>query len=79
MKRHDLHLASASPRRSDILTSLGLSFSVAGTDIDESRIARESVSDMVLRLAAAKAEAAEVPGNTPSPVLGADTTVVLDG
>ena len=70
-----LHLASASPRRREILASLGVQFSFSGVDIDESRAPGESVTDMVLRLAAEKAEAASVGG---LPVLGADTVVALD-
>jgi septum formation protein len=70
-----LHLASASPRRREILTSLGVHFSFAGVDLDESRAQGESVTDMVLRLATEKAKAAS--GGS-LPVLGADTIVVLD-
>jgi septum formation protein len=75
MAKPDLHLASASPRRREILTSLGVQFSFAGVDIDESRAPGEPVSDMVLRLAREKAEAVEASG---LPVLGADTIVALD-
>ena len=73
-----LHLASASPRRRELLTALGLSFTYGGVDIDESALAGESVSDMVLRLATSKARTAFDSGDYAVPVLGADTTVVLD-
>ena len=72
MQQPDLHLASSSARRREILTTLGVSFSYAGVDIDESRVSGESVADMVLRLAREKAQAAVV-GDLP--VLGADTIV----
>ena len=71
-----LFLASTSPRRREILTALGIDFEVIHVDVDETPIHGESASAMVLRLAAAKAEAAE-PGAT-GLVLGADTAVVVD-
>ncbi len=78
MTHSDLHLASASPRRREILTALGLSFTYDGVDIDESVLAREAVSDMALRLATSKARTAFDAGEYDVPVLGADTIVVLD-
>ncbi len=77
MTQPGLHLASQSPRRQEILTALGLNFSAAATEVDEIRLAGEAPEDMVLRLAAAKAEAAEVDRGTV--VIGADTAVVLAG
>ena len=71
-----LHLASASPRRAEILDALGLSYSVAGMDIDEQRLANEAAGDMVMRLAAGKAEAARA-GHA-GIVLAADTAVVVE-
>jgi len=76
MNRPELHLASSSPRRREILSALGVSFTCAGADIDESRAPGEAVADMVLRLATEKAQAADA-GDLP--VLGADTIVTLDG
>jgi septum formation protein len=71
-----LHLASQSPRRQDILRSLGLSFTAAGVDVDEQRLQGELPEAMVLRLSRAKAMAADV---DPSRiVVGADTLVVLE-
>ena len=75
MSRPRLHLASASPRRKDILAALGLKFSAAGVDLDERPLPDETPEAMVLRLAAAKAAAAAVDAATL--VLGADTAVVL--
>ena len=72
-----LHLASSSPRRRRILESMGLEFSAAGVDVDERQYPGESADVMVVRLAAAKAQAVDAgPGVV---VLGADTAVVLDG
>lgn len=71
------HLASASPRRREILAGLGLRFSFAGLDLDESRQDHESVEEMVVRLARDKATAGHSPDNAQLPVLGADTVVVL--
>lgn len=69
-------LASASPRRADLLAQLGLAFSVKAADIDETRLPDESVEEMVLRLALTKASTA-ARGET-LPVLGADTAVMID-
>ena len=69
-----LHLASTSPRRREILQSLGIEFVVAMVEIDESTQTGESAEDLVLRLAIAKAEAA----TGADYVLGSDTVVVLD-
>ena len=73
-----LHLASASPRRRDILTAMGVPFSHAGVDIDETPAPDEAVADMVQRVTCAKALAAEQSGNFTIPVLAADTAVALD-
>ena len=70
-----LHLASSSPRRQEILRSLGLEFTVMGVEIDESRLDGESPQEMVLRLAAEKAAAAVA--EDVQLVIGADTVVVL--
>lgn len=70
-----LVLASASPRRREILETAGLSFSVRPADVDESTREGESAGDYVRRLAETKARAVWEPGET---TLGADTTVVLD-
>jgi len=73
-----LHLASASPRRREILEALGLEFTFAGVGIDETRLPGETPDAMVLRLAAAKAAAA-VPQQPGCVIIGADTAVVLAG
>lgn len=70
-----LHLASSSPRRREILEALGLEFTVASVDVVEALEAGESAEQMVLRLAIAKAAAAEVEATRV--VIGSDTAVVL--
>jgi septum formation protein len=72
-----LVLASQSPRRSEILRQAGIPFTVRVADVDESVQAGESAADYVQRLAAAKAHAVEAADA--ETVLGADTTVVIDG
>jgi len=74
----NIHLASASPRRHEILTALGLSFTAAGVDIDETRYADEPVADMVVRLAVAKTAAARADLEPTVAVIGADTAVAVD-
>jgi septum formation protein len=69
-----LTLASGSPRRHGLLTTLGVAFEVAVPDVDESVLPAEGPEAYVERVAAAKAAA--VAGR---PVVAADTTVVLDG
>ncbi len=72
-----LILASSSPRRSLLLSAAGLTFTVDVPDVDESPLDLEPPAEYVLRLSAAKARA--VARNVDDVVLGADTTVVLDG
>lgn len=71
-----LVLASASPRRRELLEAAGIAFDVDAADVDETRLAGESPEAYVARLARRKAEAvaARHPGRA---VLGADTAVVV--
>ena len=71
-----LHLASTSPRRREILASIGQPFDVVPVDVDETPRASESPEDMVLRLSVAKAQAAEIGAG--GVALGSDTAVVVD-
>ena len=72
-----LILASASPRRQQLLAQFGLSFQVCPADLDESPQAGESATALVQRLALAKAD--HVQWQQPTHwVLGADTIVVLE-
>lgn len=68
-----LILASASPRRRELLQAAGFEVDVRPAHLDESLKPGEAPADYVLRLARAKAAA--VAGEA---VLGADTTVVVD-
>ncbi len=70
-------LASASPRRSDLLTSIGLTFEVVPSDIDESAHLGEDPVAYVRRVAIEKAMA--TPVDDADIVLAADTTVDVDG
>ena len=72
-----LVLASASPRRAELLRSAGFAFEVETAHVDESPGRDEAPEAYVLRLAEAKAAA--VAARRPEAiVLGADTTVVID-
>ena len=71
-----LFLASASPRRAEILDSLGLAYTVVGMDIDETRLPGEAAGEMVMRLAAGKAAAAR--NTCQGAILAADTAVVIE-
>jgi septum formation protein len=71
-------LASGSPRRGEILTNAGIPFTrEVPTDIDETPSPAEPPRDYVVRLAQEKAESVEATAGRI--VLGADTTVVVDG
>jgi septum formation protein len=76
--RQPLVLASGSPRRRELLAQAGYRFTVRAADIDETQHVGEASAAYVQRLALEKARAVRVlaPG---SAVIGADTTVVLDG
>jgi septum formation protein len=74
---HRLTLASASPRRSELLRQIGVGHLVSPSAIDEARRPDEPPAGYVRRLACAKAE--QVWAVAGSAVLGADTAVVLAG
>jgi septum formation protein len=74
-----LILASASPRRKELLARLGVEFSVKIADIDETPLAGEPPVAMTERLAHAKAQAVADTLNGAVWVLGSDTTVALGG
>ena len=73
-----LIMASGSPRRRELLSRVGFEFDVEAADVDESVVEGETPGDYVTRLALAKASAvaARHPGAF---VIGADTTVTVDG
>ena len=72
-----LVLASQSPRRSEILRQAGLEFTIRIADVDETVIDGETPEEYVQRLAVDKASAVSAAAG--EVVLGADTTVVIDG
>jgi len=77
---HFLYLASASPRRSELLKQLGLRFEVLPVELDETPKKVEAGADYVRRLARQKARAAWANLKIgDAPVLAADTAVVVDG
>lgn len=78
-----LILASASPRRTAMLTQMGLSHTVLPADIDETPVEGESPEELVVRLAKEKAAAAfsmlDSTRTSDAVVLAADTLIALDG
>jgi septum formation protein len=80
-----LILASASPRRRELLTQAGLKFTVAAANLNENLLPDEAAAAYVQRLAEEKAQSvwnAHQSSDTPDDplmVLGADTCVVCDG
>lgn len=71
-------LASASPRRQELLGQLGVRFTVAPANIDESIIEGETPREHVVRLAREKAQAGFEQNLGLMPALGSDTIVLLD-
>ena len=74
-----LILASASPRRAEILHDAGFSFIVMSSAVDETPFPDESPSNHVQRLADAKAELVAARAVGPAIVIAADTVVTLEG
>ena len=71
-----LILASASSRRCELLTQIGVSFECCAQDLPEHRLPGEAAQTYVRRLALEKARAGFVGGGSLRPALGADTAVV---
>jgi septum formation protein len=74
-----LVLASASPRRRDLLAQLGLAFEVIAADVDETPRAGEDPVVYVQRLSTVKAAAVLAAAGPDALVIAADTTVDVGG
>lgn len=72
-----LILASTSPYRRELLGRLGLCFDVCSPDVDESHLPGESPTDLVLRLAEAKARAGAAQQSASALVIGSDQVAVI--
>ena len=72
-----LVLASASPRRAELLRAAGIEFDVMPADVDETMDVEDTPEGYVRRVAQLKAEAV-LPRAGDRPVLGADTIVIVD-
>lgn len=72
----EIILASASPRRAELLDQIGIGYQVQVVDIDEHAIHNETPEALVVRLAKEKSQAVK---QASLPVLGADTLGVLNG
>ena len=76
-----IYLASASPRRRELLAQINVAYALLAVAVDETPLAAEEPAGYVARLALTKARAGweTLGGRPPRPVLGADTAVVIDG
>ena len=72
-------LASSSPRRRELLKQIGVDFRIIVADIDETIREGECARDYVCRMAREKAREVHRHDSVTVPVLGADTTVVVNG
>lgn len=72
-------LASGSPRRKEILASLGLVFDVSPADIDERAIRCSDPSELVIAIAKSKMDEVATTLEEDVLLIGADTVVVVDG
>ena len=79
-QRHEIILASGSPRRKELLTQAGLTFRVLTADVDETPTVTEPAA-VVEELSRRKAEAVRKmrPSEAEAIVVAADTIVALDG
>lgn len=77
--KQQIILASASPRRKELLDQINVNYIVYPVDIDETPKQAEGAQDYVIRVAAEKSAACIKAVNSPLPVLAADTSVVIDG
>lgn len=78
MSKPEIILASSSPRRKELLSQAGVAFTIVVSGCDETPVSGESATEMVERLAVIKA-AAVAEQHHDAFVIGADTTVCIDG
>lgn len=80
MSLPQIYLASASPRRAELLQQLGIHYEVVAQEVEEQSLANEAPQAFVQRLALTKAWAGwrQLTEKNRRPVLGADTAVVVD-
>jgi septum formation protein len=80
MTKNFIYLASASPRRRELLEQIGVPFRVLASGVGEARRDGEVPEAYVARMAADKADEVwlKVAASEPAPVLAADTAVVVD-
>lgn len=76
---NNIVLASASPRRKELLSQLCLSFDVIPAESDETFYPSLSIEENIVRLALGKAKALEDSAQPDKIIIGADTVVCLDG
>src|SRR5258708_5265242 len=74
-----LILASASPRRAEILRDAGIAVTMLSSAVEETTMAEEAPQDLVRRMALAKAELVAARAVGPAIVIAADTIVALEG
>ncbi len=82
MNKTKLILASASPRRAEVLRNAGFVFEVRPANVDETPLPQEPAEDYVCRVAKAKAHAVAEQARAAGEhaiVIAADTTVVAEG
>jgi septum formation protein len=77
-QNHDIVLASASPRRAELIQQLGWTPEIVPVDIDESVYCGEEATVYCLRMATEKCAAAQQNIQTTLPIITADTIVVVD-
>ncbi|MCK5831220.1 MAG: septum formation inhibitor Maf [Methylococcales bacterium] len=77
--KEQLILASASPRRKELLDQINVNYIVYPVNIDETPKQAEDAQEYVIRVAAEKSAACINAVNSSLPVLAADTSVVIDG
>ncbi|MEI7473911.1 MAG: Maf family protein [bacterium] len=71
-------LASGSPRRRELLSSLGLDFEVIKSDFEEDIENKAFSNELIITLAEEKVKDVIKKTNTPSIIIGADTVVIID-